>query len=224
MSVGFLGLLVELRTPGWGVAGTAGLIAIMLFFGSHYIVRLAGVGELILFAAGIILLTLEVMVIPGFGVAGIAGISLIVASLYLSLVGRLPHPGDYRIAAVTVMSAFILTVAGAVAAVKLLPRSSMYRKLVLHTVEDAGDGYLSAESDTGYLGGRGTALNRSAPFGQGRDRRYQTRCGNRGRIYHSGYEHYRNGGARHENSRSGNDDFLISASGTTLQRSASWKL
>jgi len=166
MSVGFLGLLIELRTPGWGVAGTAGLIAIMLFFGSHYIVRLAGVGELILFAAGIILLTLEVMVIPGFGVAGIAGISLIVVSLYLSLVGRLPHYGDYRIAAVTVMGSFVLTVMGAVAAVKLLPHSSFYRKLVLHAVEEAGEGYLSAETDHGILGASGVALTDLRPSGK----------------------------------------------------------
>src|SRR5690606_15258937 len=35
LTLGFLGLLTEITTPGWGIPGTAGLIALALFFGAR---------------------------------------------------------------------------------------------------------------------------------------------------------------------------------------------
>jgi membrane-bound serine protease (ClpP class) len=42
LSLGFLGLLVEIKTPTFGLAGLAGLSSLGLFFGSHLIIGLAG--------------------------------------------------------------------------------------------------------------------------------------------------------------------------------------
>ena len=42
LSLGFLGLLFEVKTPGFGFGGLAGLIGLSLFFGAHLIVGLAG--------------------------------------------------------------------------------------------------------------------------------------------------------------------------------------
>jgi len=47
--IGFFGLMAEIKTPGWGVAGTTGLIALTLFFGSSYILQLASLLEILLF-------------------------------------------------------------------------------------------------------------------------------------------------------------------------------
>ena len=110
MSIGFLGLLIEIKTPGWGVGGTIALIALALFFGSHYIVMLAGIEELLLFTVGIVLFALEIFVIPGFGIAGVGGIAFILLSLYLSLVGRMPHPQDFLNAAYTIGWSFLITI------------------------------------------------------------------------------------------------------------------
>ena len=74
MTVGLLGLLVEIRTPGFAVPGTVGLISLGLFFWGHWIVQLAGWEELLLIAIGVLLVALEAFVIPGITVAGIAGI------------------------------------------------------------------------------------------------------------------------------------------------------
>ena len=87
MTVGLLGLLVEIRTPGFAVPGTIGLISLGLFFWGHWIVQLAGWEELLLVAIGVLLLALEVFVIPGLTVAGIAGIVALVAGLGMTLVG-----------------------------------------------------------------------------------------------------------------------------------------
>jgi membrane-bound serine protease (ClpP class) len=48
MSLGLLGLLVEIRTPGFGVPGANGLLSFGVFFWGHWIVRLAGWEELLL--------------------------------------------------------------------------------------------------------------------------------------------------------------------------------
>jgi hypothetical protein len=42
LSLGFLGLLIEIRTPTFGLAGTVGLLSLGAFFGARLIVNLAG--------------------------------------------------------------------------------------------------------------------------------------------------------------------------------------
>ena len=74
MSIGMLRLLVEIRTPGFALPGMIGLVSLGLFFWGHWSVQLAGWEELLLVAAGVLLLGAELFVIPGFGVAGVAGI------------------------------------------------------------------------------------------------------------------------------------------------------
>lgn len=87
MSLGMLGLLVELYTPGFGIAGVVGVTCLALFFGGHMLADLAGWEELLLLSGGLALLAAEIFFIPGFGVAGVAGIVLVVVALSLSLVG-----------------------------------------------------------------------------------------------------------------------------------------
>src|SRR5699024_4335953 len=48
LSIASLGLIVELYSPGFGVAGTMGLIALVLFFYGHIIAGLAGMEAVIL--------------------------------------------------------------------------------------------------------------------------------------------------------------------------------
>ena len=94
MTVGFLGLLIELYTGGHGFALLASLVCLGLFFFGHMVVRLAGWEEIALFAAGAILLGVEIFVIPGFRLTGALGILAIVASLVMALVDLRPIPLD----------------------------------------------------------------------------------------------------------------------------------
>ncbi len=166
MSIGFLGLLFEIRTPGWGVGGTIALAALMLFFGSHYIIRLADVGDLLLFGAGVVLLTVEVFLLPGFGLAGASGIALIVASLYLSLIGHFPSTDDYFRALYSIAGAFAATVAGTALLVHVLPKTTVYRNLTLEAVERTGEGYSSSDSDASLVGKTGRAISDLRPSGR----------------------------------------------------------
>ncbi len=46
MTIGLLGILVEIRTPGFGLPGIVGLMSFGLFFWGHWLVQLAGWEEL----------------------------------------------------------------------------------------------------------------------------------------------------------------------------------
>jgi NADH:ubiquinone oxidoreductase subunit 5 (subunit L)/multisubunit Na+/H+ antiporter MnhA subunit len=83
MSLGMLGLFMEIKSPGFGVPGTVGLICLALFFGSHFLVGLADMTEVIFLLAGIALILMEILVIPGFGVVGISGICIVFYSFFL---------------------------------------------------------------------------------------------------------------------------------------------
>jgi len=60
LSIGFLGLIIEFWTLGWGIAGSIGIISLSLFFGGHIIVGLAGFETIILFVIGLLLLLVEI--------------------------------------------------------------------------------------------------------------------------------------------------------------------
>src|SRR5699024_9222006 len=82
LSVASLGLIAEIYTPGVGVAGSMGLIALGLFFYGHFIAGLAGMETIILLIAGIILVVLEFFVSGGS--LGGRGVASIIDSLFMA--------------------------------------------------------------------------------------------------------------------------------------------
>jgi membrane-bound serine protease (ClpP class) len=166
MTVGLLGLLVEIRTPGFAVPGTIGLLSLGLFFWGHWIVQLAGWEELLLISIGVLLLALEVFVIPGVTVAGIGGVVALVAGLGMTLVGAGATVSVILTALGRVAISILLAMAGALAFVRVLPRLPFGRRLVLEAGMPADRGYVSApESDRQWLGRSGTALSPLRPAG-----------------------------------------------------------
>ncbi|MCK4237185.1 MAG: nodulation protein NfeD [Candidatus Krumholzibacteria bacterium] len=166
ITVALLGIFFEIRTPGFGVPGIIALIAFALFFGSHYLVNLAGWGEIILFAFGVILLLVEIFLIPGFGVVGTLGIIAIVSSLYLSLVGRFMHVTDFISGAKILAIAFISSFVVILIALRYLPKFTPFQRLVLKTTEAEVEGYRSSPGFYKNLVGReGLALTMLRPAG-----------------------------------------------------------
>jgi membrane-bound serine protease (ClpP class) len=166
MTVGLLGLLVELRTPGFAVPGTLGLMSLGLFFWGHWLVQLAGWEEMLLIFIGVLLIAVEVFVLPGMTVAGIAGIVALVAGLGMTLVGAGATISVFITALGRVALSILLAMAGAFAFIRVLPHSPFGRQLVLGTGMPADLGYVSApESDHRWLGRTGTALSPLRPAG-----------------------------------------------------------
>lgn len=166
MTIGLLGLLVEIWTPGFAVPGTVGLISLGLFFWGHWIVRLAGWEELLLVFVGVLLLALEVFVIPGFTVAGAAGVIALLAGLGLTLVGAGATSTVIVNAFGRVAASLLLAGAGAFVLLRFLPQLPFGRRLILETGMNANKGYVSPpESDQLWLGRTGTALSPMRPAG-----------------------------------------------------------
>jgi membrane-bound serine protease (ClpP class) len=166
MTIGILGIIVELRTPGFGVPGAIGIASLGLFFWGHWLVRLAGWEEILLVTLGIVLLALEIFVIPGFGLAGALGIGALLAGLALSLVGAGATSALVIWAVGRVALSLLLAIAVSLIFLRLLPRLPYGRSLVLDTGLDARAGYASApESDLKWVGKRGVAAAPLRPAG-----------------------------------------------------------
>lgn len=166
MTVGILGVLVEIRTPGFGMPGIVGLLSLGLFFWGHWIVRLAGWEELLLVFLGVLLIVLEVLVLPGMTVAGVAGVIALVAGLGMTLVGSGATVSSIVAALGRVAISLLLAMAGAFALLRMLPRLPFGRRLVLETGMQSNLGYSSApESDRRWMGRAGIALSPLRPAG-----------------------------------------------------------
>ena len=167
LSLGFLGLLIEIRTPTFGLAGTMGLISLGLFFGSNMIVGLAGLEDVLIVGAGLVLLGIEAFVVPGFGIFGVAGIVAILAGLYMSLLGNIPTMPDFTRAAWVLTSSMLLLIGSAWALIRTLPSSSRLAEsgIFLLAKTTSAIGYESAEVRSDLVGKYGTAITDLRPAG-----------------------------------------------------------
>lgn len=82
--IGVVALYLEFKTPGLGVPGIVGVIAMGIVFGSSYLTGLAETWEILVFVAGVGLLAVEIFILPGFGIPGVAGLFLMLLAFYLA--------------------------------------------------------------------------------------------------------------------------------------------
>ena len=167
LSLGFLGLLIEIRTPTFGLAGTMGLISLGLFFGSNMIVGLAGLEDVLIVGAGLVLLGIEAFIVPGFGIFGVAGVVAILTGLYMSLLGNIPTMPDFTRAAWVLTSSMLLLIGSAWALIRTLPSSSRLAEsgIFLLAKTTSAIGYESAEVRSDLVGKYGTAITDLRPAG-----------------------------------------------------------
>ena len=160
ITVATLGIILEMRTVGFGIAGALGLSSLALFFWSHWLVQLAGWEELLLVLAGFTLLALEVFLIPGFGVAGILGLVALVAAFVLSLIGAGATLETVVDALGRVIVSILVAIAAGVAILRVLPRTAYGRRLILETGLQRGEGFdAPPESRQRLVGKTGHAVS-----------------------------------------------------------------
>ena len=165
LSLGTLGLIIEIKTPSFGLAGLAGVVALAAFFGSHLIVGLAGWEEIILLGVGMVAMGIEIFVVPGFGLAGIVAITCIGVATFLALLGAIPTWGDMaRASGVLVVAASIVAVVLMVL-LKYLPTSSSGRGIFLQAATARSDGYIAEPIRDDLVGMVGVAVTDLRPSG-----------------------------------------------------------
>lgn len=170
LTLGFLGILFELKTPAFGLAGTFGVASLAAFFGSRYLVGLAGMEEMLLIGAGTALIAIEIFVIPGFGVAGIAGALAVGAGIMLSLVGIAATPAEWSQAAGILSLSLLVGIVIAWALLRKLPKTGRFTKTgIMHGASTSREGgYLSQPARADLIGSIGVALTDLRPSGAAR--------------------------------------------------------
>ncbi len=165
LSIGLLGLLFEIKAGAFGIGGLVSLASLGLFFGSSFLLGLAGWEEVLMLGLGVIALAVEVLVLPGFGVAGIVGLLLIGGSMVMALLGSAPTGGDVATAMGILGASLVITGAVFFAWIRHLPNSTRWSGLLLRDSVHRGEGYLSAPSRDELVGKGGTALTDLRPSG-----------------------------------------------------------
>lgn len=157
LSIASIGLIVELYTPGFGIAGSMGIIALILFFYGHIIAGIAGMEAIVLLALGIILIILEFFVAGG--ILGFFGVASIIVALLMS---------GYKLSHMT-MSVAIALVAAIVVAVILYKwigtEKGIFKKLILRDRTMSDKGYVSYEDRSLLLGKEGITVTPLRPAG-----------------------------------------------------------
>ena len=157
LSIGSLGLVMELYSPGFGIPGIMGLGSLGLFFFGHMVAGFAGYETLIVFAIGFILVIAEFFV-PG-GILGIIGGILMVGSILFA-------GASFIQMAYSLIIAFIIAIIGMVIFMKFFGKKlHVFNKLVLKDATTTEDGYVSNTNRIELIGKIGEAITPLRPAG-----------------------------------------------------------
>ncbi len=157
LSIGFIGAVVEIFTPGFGLGGVISLTAFGLYFGGLLLAGYSSWIILAIFIIGIILLLVEA-VIPGFGIPGILGISAIIASIVLA-------SSSMEQALISIVIAMVLTIVAFILLFKFAPRNKFFERITLSTSLKASNGYMSSKSYKSYINKIGLTITPLRPSG-----------------------------------------------------------
>jgi membrane-bound serine protease (ClpP class) len=168
LSLGVLGIMIEIKTPSFGLAGVVGLASLGAFFGSHLIIGLAGWEEVLLLLAGIVALGIEVFVVPGFGIAGVISILCIGAAVFLALIGNLPTWADVARASGIVAVTVGIVIAAVYSVVSRMPTSARWNGIFLRAELAKNEGFVAGTARADLVGMVGVAVTDLRPTGTGR--------------------------------------------------------
>jgi membrane-bound serine protease (ClpP class) len=172
LAAGLLGIWVEIKTPGFGFPGIAGILAVALLLFGHHLAGLAEVPEILLFAAGVALLAVEIFLLPGTGVFAILGVASVLLGLVLSFqdftfpdMKGAPWQVDVLLdSAGRVILSFLCAGMGLLAVLRFLPKVPLLNKLVLEAEISGSAPEPSASSE--LVGRFGHAVTTLKPGGK----------------------------------------------------------
>lgn len=167
LTVGILGLLVEVKAFTHGLAGALGILALTLFFASHFLIGAAGGLVLGLLIAGVVLVVIEGVAFPGMGAFGVVGALSILASIFLALAGNPATPESYSKAAGVLGTTLVAVMVSAWALARTLPKSKHLARsgVMLGESTAVEAGYIAAAPRQELVGAGGVALTDLRPAG-----------------------------------------------------------
>ncbi|TQR19279.1 NfeD family protein [Psychrobacillus vulpis] len=157
LSIASLGLVIELYSPGFGVAGTMGLISLSLFFFGHLVAGLAGYETIIIFVIGVLLIIAEFF-LPG-GISGILGAAAIIFSIILA-------GGNIVQMSIAILIALTVAIVGMVIIMKFFgKRLKALNKIILSDATTTEQGYVSNENRIDLIGKVAVTMTALRPAG-----------------------------------------------------------
>lgn len=157
LSIGSLGLVLELYSPGFGIPGLMGISALLLFFYGHLVAGLAGMETMILFILGVIFIVLEIFV-PG-GILGVLGLGAVITSFFLAT-GNIVETG------ISLLIAMVVTVVAMVLLFTVFgKRIRLFDRIILRDSTNTEQGYVSNVSRIELVGQEGVTLTPLRPAG-----------------------------------------------------------
>lgn len=157
LTIAFVGLVLEIMTPGFGIGGTISIIGFGLYFGGNILAGNSNWTSLALFVTGLILLVVE-GIVPGFGLPGISGILFV-------LIGTVLAMDSFKLAILSLSTAIIITAAVSIVLIKRGFRSKLFNSVVLNAKHDGDRGYFSSNSMDIYLLKEGITISEMRPSG-----------------------------------------------------------
>lgn len=157
LTIAFVGLVIEIFTPGFGLGGTISIIGFGLYFGGNILAGNSNWTSLVVFIIGLTLLIIE-GIVPGFGFPGISGIILIIVGTILAM-------DSVSIAILSLSVAIIITSIVAIIFVKLGYKSRILSRVILENRTDSDRGFLSSQPRNEFLGKEGITLSGLRPSG-----------------------------------------------------------
>ncbi|WP_088035770.1 NfeD family protein [Evansella clarkii] len=157
LSIGSMGLVLELYSPGFGIPGIMGASALFLYFFGHMVAGFAGWETFILFGVGAVLLLIEIFV-PGFGIFGIIGIGAMVGSMVMASYSTVNILLSLLIAAV-------LTIIMSVVVFKYIGYRGPLKRVILTDSTRTEEGYISSVTRSEIVGKTGEVLTALRPSG-----------------------------------------------------------
>lgn len=164
LTLGLIGIFIEIRTPGFGVSGTLGTLFIVLFFLGHVASGASEWGPIVVFFVGLILLLLEVFLIPGFGIVGVLGFSCILFSL-LSAFGSGNLQTGLKVVVLSLLAVMVICI---LLYMYILPKSRFFGRFILNTASGETDKNNISEKTSfkAAVGMSGITLTQLKPTGK----------------------------------------------------------
>ena len=184
--IGIIMLIVEIKTPSFGLLGLLGLGLILFAFFGHTVAGLAGYEALLLLLGGIVLIAVELFILPGTLIFGLVGLICILGAMVWSLADVWPitpepgqEPVDWRINKDSLVAGvynlfwtLVIAVGGLALIWRFLPQSKLLRRVMVEsTVADPSPvtgvgGSVIAGGGLPDVGSLGTVTRDLHPLGE----------------------------------------------------------
>lgn len=157
LTIGLIGIVLELLIPGFGIAGLIGVGSFGLYFFGHYLAGYANWLHVLLFILGIILMLIE-LVVPGFGIFGGLGILSLVAGVVMAAY-------DTGAGLLSFGIAFVIAIVFIIIVIKQFKTRGIWNRFILKDEMKTESGYVAPRGYQHLQGKQGVALTPLRPSG-----------------------------------------------------------